>query len=452
MHNITAGIIRAIFDTDSDVLVLNEIHWRDGHGYDHERKRKYKAMDCSQALLEEVLRLRGYHFSLVADHGDTPTMIATRKKVLRHQEIVLSNNRSALCLLIDCNSSSSSSSNNDSKAWVVGTHLDAFDAEQRRSEIRTLLMLNNTTSTSVVNDVDVDVDIDNNGVALAGSDNDSNNNTTATTPVILMGDFNQQRSQDYTDLEWKRISDSANMRNVPRDDGVSRILEANNFRCILDDVNRRIVTTTTTSEDDDDDQDENDTVEVKCNWNWNKKQPPPSTHWSGTTIDYTYYYNANENASYKNKNNTTTTTTTTIAPHGVYVSPVGFSDHRMTVTDWNVNVKTTRRSDSNDDNNSPQPRHIDKSFFFHHLPEGRHHSWLYNDNYNYYLYNKNNSEQSISSSSSTSTITSTSSSTTSLSSLPSSNSFSSSEFSTSSSNNKSGGLHVEDLKGLFRLE
>ena len=90
--------------------------------------------------------------------------------------------------------------------------------------------------------------------------------TTITTTLLLSsfsyGDFNQQRSQDYTDLEWKQISDSANLHNVPQDDVVLRILEANNFWCILDDVNRRMTVTTTSSEEDndnqDDDQDENE--------------------------------------------------------------------------------------------------------------------------------------------------------------------------------------------------
>ena len=74
-------------------------------------------------------------------------------------------------------------------------------------------------------------------------DDDSDADADADVPVLVMGDFNQQRSQDYTEQEWKRITDSADLRNVPRDDGVSRILEEQDFRCVLDDVRTRMAMT-----------------------------------------------------------------------------------------------------------------------------------------------------------------------------------------------------------------
>jgi len=344
MHTITAGIIRSICETDSDVLVLNEIHWRETETLDFTYcERTHQQIQTSQALLEEFLRLRGYSSIRVAGHGDTPTLIASRKRVLRSKEIVLSHNRSALCLLIESQPSG--------LCWVVGTHLDAFDAEGRRSEIVNLLQ---TATTSTSNDH---------------------------IPVLIMGDFNQQRSRDYTPAEWNRISASADLRGAPSDDGVASILETSGFRCVFDDVRQH-------PEEDDANAAAAAVASVSCNWD--QTQPPPSTHWSGTTIDYTYYSNQQQlpSESPSDSMNTTTTTTTATAttitknqsttsidPHGVYVGPAGFSDHRMTVTDWTL---TTTTPDTIDDEASgPLPRHIDKSFFFNHLPAGRHHSWLY---------------------------------------------------------------------------
>jgi len=437
LQTITAGMIRSICETDSDVLVLNEIHWRDmeqfyGHvnvnvnehvnatGRSENISSQREAIHSSQSLLERVLASRGYRFLMVAQHGDTPTMVATRKTVLRHEEVVLSNNRSALCVLLEdavCGSTSTSVSGSTTsnsttcsssstggntytnsthhsttntatatattRCWIVGTHLDAFDAEQRRSEIRKLL-----ASRKANNNDD--------GITNAASNHNSNHNNTTTNtdvPVIVMGDFNQQRANDYTPREWNRIAGSARLRNVPLDDGVSELLETRGFRCVLDDVRRGTsdggTSTSTSSRDSNNDvptpastSTSTSTSTVRCNWN--KHQPPPSTHWSGTTIDYTYYYSNNDKAN-------TSTTTTTIAPHGVYVGSAGFSDHRMTVTDWTLtttsnagaiaiaNTSTERQPQPQPKpSQQPQPsQHIDKDFFFRHLPAGRHHSWLY---------------------------------------------------------------------------
>jgi len=344
MHTVTAGIIRSIFETDSDVLVLNEIHWREvennnctGHSNNYSSyhcEPTRRAIRSSQTFLEEVLRLRGYHYSRVASHGDTPTMIATRNKVLESKELVLSHNRSALCLLIETPTSSSA----NGKCWVVGTHLDAFDAAGRRSEITTLLR------------------------EAQNRNNNNNTNVTKNVPILIAGDFNQQRSRDYSPSEWKRVACSADLRGVPVDDGVSGILEKAGFRCILDDVRKS--------------ESNNSNTAVACNWN--QAQPPPSTHWSGTTIDYTYYSNQHHHNGNESDNESDDVATTSIAPHGVYVGRAGFSDHRMTVTDWTLTTIAPSSSATKPDSDTgPQPRHIDKSFFFHHLPAGRHHSWRF---------------------------------------------------------------------------
>ena len=381
MHTITAGIIRSICETDSDVLVLNEIHWREmdknihihhdsntisttNSNIDNRSSSEAISIRSSQYLLEEVLRLRGYHYSRVAKHGDTPTMVATRKKVLQTKEIILSDNRSALCLLIETETTLP----NGSCCWVVGTHLDAFDAKRRRSEISRLLQDTNTN------------------IGSNNNSSSSSNNTTISIPVLIAGDFNQQRSRDYTSAEWNKVVGSADLRGVPLDDGVANILETSGFRCILDDVVGNKHGKNSNSET---------TTFVACNWNQN--QPPPSTHWSGTTIDYTYYSNQhspmedNSHASAATTaaaTATTTTTTTNIAPHGVYVGPAGFSDHRMTVTDWTLTTQTN--SNDNANNTTAPTTHIDKTFFFHHLPAGRHHSWLYSYRNRHSHYNHQN--------------------------------------------------------------
>ena len=377
MHTITAGIIRSICETDSDVLVLNEIHWREEtttssssdsggggaecskcHGGYYHCESTKQAIRSSQALLEEVLRLRGYHCSRVAGHGDTPTMVATRKKVLASKEVVLSDNRSALCLLLEVGPPAAPGGG-AGRCWVVGTHLDAFCAGRRRSEIRTLLEEASSEA----------------GAGGAG------------VPVLVAGDFNQQRSRDYTPPEWRRVAASADLRGVPRDDGVAKLLEENGFRCVLDDVRAP------PGGGADDAAEAAATTPSAVACNWDQTQPPPSTHWSGTTIDYTYYHNQtnniNNNKAPSSSSSSTTTTKTVLAPHGVYVGPAGFSDHRMTVTDWVLTATTTTNTATPDLNNGggaggdaaepgPRPNHIDKDFFFHHLPEGRHHSWLYN--------------------------------------------------------------------------
>jgi len=410
MHTITAGIIRSICETDSDVLILNEIHWRelqmaqDLHmEHYHCDEQTKQSIQSSQSLLEEVLRLRGYHYSRVASHGDTPTMIATRKKVLSSKEVILSDNRSALCVLIESGSSC---------CWVVGTHLDAFDAEGRRNEIRTLLEQQNEA-------------------------NNNNNNNYANVPILIAGDFNQQRSKDYTSSEWKKVAGSADLRGVPLDDGVACILEKGGFKCILDDVKFKLSqndngsnSNTSNTSNDSNRDDENETNSdlggdnnVLCNWN--QAQPPPSTHWSGTTIDYTYYSNHNSPRRSDSDSDTTTTadtststststSTTNIAPHGVYVGRAGFSDHRMTVTDWTLTTNTNDDDDDDDDDDTAtgtEPkRHIDKSFFFHHLPAGRHHSWLYyyrNNQQNQYQGRKRKQSSSGDSDSDTTTLAST---------------------------------------------
>jgi len=73
------------------------------------------------------------------------------------------------------------------------------------------------------------------------------------TPLMAVGDFNQQRRRDYHQLEWQHIVASMNKRGEPLDDGVCWQLEDAGFTCCFDfpDAAR----------------------------NWSSDQPPPLTHW-----------------------------------------------------------------------------------------------------------------------------------------------------------------------------
>lgn len=110
---------------------------------------------------------------------------------------------------------------------------------------------------------------------------------------MVIGDFNQQRSQDYTTREWEKIRQSKKRRDSPVDDGVATKLHEAGFQCIFDSA----------------------ILDKHVQRNWPVEMPPPSSHWSGTLIDYTYFLGPG------------------ITLTGVYVSGCGLSDHRMIVCD-----------------------------------------------------------------------------------------------------------------------
>ena len=114
--------------------------------------------------------------------------------------------------------------------------------------------------------------------------------------VLIVGDFNQQRPQDYTPTEWDRIV--ANKRHRTDEaptDGVDALLNDAGFVCVWD-----------------------GNTDASSPRNWPPDVPPPATHWSGTVIDYVYSRGGG------------------IHNMGTYVSPSGLSDHRLIVTDWKV--------------------------------------------------------------------------------------------------------------------
>jgi endonuclease/exonuclease/phosphatase family metal-dependent hydrolase len=244
---ITKGFIDTIIHADADVIVLNEYLFcnRNYHHEDFEKK----------------LRERGYYFFCCNTVSSFPTAIATRFHVFETREVLLSPRRSAVLLLVGGTPDSLESD----RVWVIGTHLDHENGRQRKREMQTLL--NYTKSSRLLVD------------------------SPCCDRVILMGDFNQQRQEDYTRSEWKQIAESMANRNVVEDDGVSTMLHKMNFKCAW--------TGLSSSSPD-------------CT-NWETSRPP-STHWTGTIVDYSYGRNVNSlKAS---------------------ISPVGWSDHRMTVCDW----------------------------------------------------------------------------------------------------------------------
>jgi len=107
-------------------------------------------------------------------------------------------------------------------------------------------------------------------------------------PVLIAGDFNQQRQQDYSDDVWESITASMQNRGQPEDDGVSQLLQASGFTCCFDYPSART--------------------------NWPTSQNPPPTHWTSTIVDYTYGRGVEAQA--------------------VYVGHSSLSDHQPVVTDW----------------------------------------------------------------------------------------------------------------------
>lgn len=246
--SINQGIMDTIVDADADVMTLNEYHWCD--------------RGTTQDVFEHHLREQGYTFFCACNM--TPTLVATRCRVLQYEEIPLSWERSAMCLKIEIR-------HTGVVMWVIGTHLDAFDGQQRTQEIQRLLKYLRQKKAMF----------------------------DERTPMVIAGDFNPQRQRDYHHDEWQRIQESMDRRNVCRDDGVAKLLEGQQFRCVFDRLQTQ------------------HSLDNHVRSNWELASCPPSTHWSGTTIDYSYSRN--------------------LPIHGVYVSPAGFSDHRMTVCDWNMN-------------------------------------------------------------------------------------------------------------------
>jgi len=225
----------------------------------------------THAQFETTLRGLGYT-TQICGTVYCPTFVATRRRASNTTELLLSEERSALVLRLE--------DNEGDFITVIGTHLDFRDGQQRRKEMQTLLselVCQQQVSGNPQENYDEHCSESSNDFLIQEN-----------TKVILAGDLNQQRQCDYAPEEWdSAIAPNMVKRNTCFDDGVDKLLQNEGFRCAWD------------------------TSPAKTNWT---TVHPPSTHWSGTIVDYSYGRNLRANA--------------------VFISPAGWSDHRMTVVDW----------------------------------------------------------------------------------------------------------------------
>ena len=182
---------------------------------------------------------------------------------------------------------------------IFGTHLDHIDAPhymKRLSEAQSLM--------SVIDSVNQQRTLN----------LQRNNKDECIYCSLIAGDFNQQRCDDYSSLEWKWICENKLKRHSPASDGVSDLLKENNFVCNFDQISR---STNCGKENENRQNFKTSNKLVECNWI--KTDPPPATHWSGTVIDYTY-------------------TRGPIHLRKIQISPSNLSDHRLVVCDWSISM------------------------------------------------------------------------------------------------------------------
>jgi endonuclease/exonuclease/phosphatase family metal-dependent hydrolase len=245
-QNAYDGILFALEQADADVVVLNEYTW--GHN----------AVEFFQPLHADFeAALKELNYTLYQCGALASTAIATRVPVDQVTDIILDDERHALAMRLV-----------KENVWIYGTHLCDHDGEngkKRFQELQPLLLHASKRH-------------DDKG--LGG--------------VLIAGDFNQQRQQDYTTEEWTRICQNKAKRHSPETDFVAETLAQAGYTCNFD-----------------------ATLIASAERNWPPTDPPPSTHWTGTIVDYTYFRG-------------------NVQLLGVYVHSSALSDHRMTVCDWQL--------------------------------------------------------------------------------------------------------------------
>mmetsp|Transcript_3018 Transcript_3018/g.6631 ORF Transcript_3018/g.6631 Transcript_3018/m.6631 type:complete len:325 (-) Transcript_3018:309-1283(-) len=248
IDDIRKGIIETIRDADADVVVLNEYS---------------SSFESRNRTFEKDLKNLGYHVTCA--RVDYPTAVATRLMMQQQTEIQLSYDRSALIMQVQTEIGEN--------VWVIGTHLNFIWGTQRHEEMEILI--------SSLKELGI---------------------LEAKERIVLAGDLNQQRQNDYAPSEWEKIRLGMEFRDSCEDDGVAKILTNNGFACAWDSILPSMSTNSLP---------QNGNRGINTNW---ETSHPPSTHWSGTIVDYSYGYN--------------------VSPVSVSISPAGWSDHRMTVCDW----------------------------------------------------------------------------------------------------------------------
>ena len=275
----TSDLVQEILRHDPDVVVLNEF------GAAPECHIGSEACKFQQTMMKQ-----GYTTYKVAN-VEYPTAMFARLPAVSIEDITLDQERHALamCLLWTPKIDANNVLDKEQKpVWIYGTHLTHKEYwDGHRHQEMTALLNHVHAHTNQHHDL----------------------------PVLIVGDFNQQREDDYTPEEWQRILASKERRSA-RDSPVDLfgLFEEHGFVCVWDRDDDGDV-----DHEDDDvtpaDKSTSDSNPRKCCWI--KGQPPPATHWSGTIIDYKY-------SSRRLRN------------RGTFVSPSGLSDHRLIVTDWEI--------------------------------------------------------------------------------------------------------------------
>lgn len=232
---------------------------------------EYHWNDSSRAHEELEKKLLGLGYTTqMCGTVFCPTFLATRWHSSHKAELILSKERSAMVMRL--------MDDQGEFVTVIGTHLDHRDGQLRHKEMQKLLQDLFCQQRHGNPQEEQGADFADDDIIDIGAD----------TRIILAGDLNQQRQIDYPHEEWESaIAPSMVRRQVCLDDGVDTLLQKEGFLCAWENGS------------------------PTTNWT---TQHPPSTHWSGTVVDYSYGRN--------------------VAVNAVFISPVGWSDHRMTVVDW----------------------------------------------------------------------------------------------------------------------
>ena len=289
-YSVATEIVQTLLDTDADIIVLNEFGGASGD--QSERSR-----DHAVQLLQDA----GYSVAIAA--CTWPTAIATRLPIHQSTRFSLDHIRDAVALQIqiDPTPADADAAGEDSSRllWIYGTHLE--DGDFHGGKFRLLEM------EALLGYLQKNLQESRRDEETSSMNHD----------VLLVGDFNQQRQQDYTEEEWGLICANKRQRASPPSDGVADLLEESGFSCVWDEQHFRHQPSGTTS------------PSGVAASNWKPGSPPPSTHWTGTVIDYTWYRRATDNP-VGSKHSCIKRL------HGVYVSPSNLSDHRLVVCDWEL--------------------------------------------------------------------------------------------------------------------
>jgi hypothetical protein len=319
-------VLEELRSVNADVVVLNEF-------------TMYSASDSDTQFLHRAQNELGYTHILVADTM-YPTAILTRNTSSLPlvvddaqpymTQFSLDEFRSAVVLRLTLNDHRSCHQRKRQRRkrqiWIYGTHLHHQDdiPGRRTREMNALLE-----------------HVHDNAVKTNSAD-----------AVLIVGDFNEQRSQDYLPEEWTRIVANKEYRSSNRrgssqkqkgastttttttestnchyvETSVDQVLTKAGFTCVWDLVRR-------CHGKEDNGQD----AVVQPNTNWPYGQPPPSSHWTGTLIDYAHCYNSASTTSGNSTSDDVMDGTQPLLQNvGTYVSPCTASDHRLIVTDWKI--------------------------------------------------------------------------------------------------------------------